>query len=143
MSLSRPFCCACLAGVAGALPHPVTLSAVKFANRPCARLAEVLREAGRLAAVQGSVAPLRRRVAPLRRGVAPLRWGVAPLRWGVAPLRWGVAPLRPYILIWPQMSYWCPEVALKSPYQIGRELCIKISSAQKHEALILNKTKKE
>jgi hypothetical protein len=66
-------------------------------------------------------------VAPLRWGVAPLRWGVAPLRWGVAPLRWGVAPLRPYIidvLIWPQMSYWCPKVALKSPYQIGRELCI-------------------
>jgi len=54
------------AGVAGALPHPVTLSAVKFANRPCARLAKVLREVGRLAAAQG--------------GVAPLRWGVAPLR---------------------------------------------------------------
>ena len=73
----------------------------RFANCSCARLAKVLREAGRLAAAQGGV-------APLHRGVAPLHRGVAPLRWGVAPLRWGVAPLRPYIidvLIWPQMSY--------------------------------------
>jgi len=98
-----------------------------------------------VAPLRWGVAPLRWGVAPLRWGVAPLRWGVAPLRWGVAPLRWGVAPLRPYIidvLIWPQMSYWCPKVALKSPYQIGRELCIKIPSAQKREVLILNKTKK-
>ena len=96
-------------GVAEALP---ALSAAKgrFANRPCARLAEALREAGRVVAARG-----------------------------------GVAPLRPYIidvLIWPRMSYWCPEVALKSPYQIGRELCIKIPSAQQREVLILNKTKK-
>ena len=63
--LPRPFCYA-PCGVAGALPHPVTLSAVKFANRPCARLAEALREAGRLAAAQGGVAPLHRGVAPLR-----------------------------------------------------------------------------
>ena len=72
--------------------------------------------------------------------------GVAALRRGVAPLRWGVAPLRPYIidvLIWPQMSYWCPEVALKSPYQIGRELCIKVSGVHKRAALNLNKPKKE
>ena len=52
----------------------------RFANCSCARLAKVLREVGRLAAAQGSVAPLRRGIAPLRRGVAPLRWGVAPLR---------------------------------------------------------------
>ena len=40
--LPRPFCYA-PCGVAGALPYPATLSAAKFANRPCARLAEALR----------------------------------------------------------------------------------------------------
>ena len=77
--LPRPFCYA-PCRVAGALPYPATLSAAKVANRPCARPAEALREAGRLVAAQG----------------------------GVAPLRWGVAPLRPYsidVLIWPRMSY--------------------------------------
>ena len=55
--LPRPFCYA-PCGVAGALPYPVTLSAAKqgrFANRPCARPAEALREAGRLVASQEGV----------------------------------------------------------------------------------------
>jgi len=56
--LPRPFCYA-PCRVAGALPYPATLSAAKFANRPCARLAEALREAGRMVASQEGVAPLR------------------------------------------------------------------------------------
>jgi len=32
---------------------------------------------------------------------------------------------------------------LKSPYQIGRELCIKVSGVHKRAALNLNKPKKE
>ena len=68
--LPRPFCYA-PCGVAGALPHPVTLSAVKFANRPCARLAEALRGAeggafGGCAGERSTATPARSIATPAR-----------------------------------------------------------------------------
>jgi len=43
-----------------------------------------------------------------------------------------------------EMSYWCPEVALKSSYRIGPDLRIKESTrCSRREAPNLNKLKKE